>query len=64
MRVEIDHDVCVGAGQCAASAPEVFDQGDTDGLVRLLRQPAAADQAAVREAVWLCPSGAVRVVED
>ncbi|WP_179201447.1 ferredoxin, partial [Streptomyces scabiei] len=26
MDIAIDHDRCIGAGQCALIAPEVFDQ--------------------------------------
>ena len=35
MRVSADRNVCIGAGLCALTAPEVFDQDD-DGLVELL----------------------------
>ncbi|MFC0038942.1 ferredoxin [Actinomadura rayongensis] len=59
MRVTADRTVCVGAGLCALSAPEVFDQDD-DGLVTVLL-PAPADEDAARTAANLCPSGAVRV---
>lgn len=64
MKVEVRRDVCVGAGQCVLSAPGLFDQGEDDGLVILLEQPAGADADAVREVAILCPSGAVRLVED
>jgi ferredoxin len=63
LRVEVDADVCVGAGQCALVAPDVFDQDDTDGVVRLLApHPDAASYPAVREAAALCPSRAIRIV--
>ncbi|MFF2807189.1 ferredoxin [Streptomyces sp. NPDC058000] len=64
MRVSADRTVCVGAGLCALTAPGVFDQDD-DGIVTVLETDPAADaRAAAREAGHLCPSGAVRVVED
>lgn len=64
MRVAADRDLCIGAGLCVVSAPAVFDQDDDDGLVELLvDEPDIADAAAVREAVGLCPSGALSVVE-
>lgn len=64
MRVAADRDLCIGAGLCVVSAPAVFDQDDDDGLVELLvDEPDTADAAAVREAVGLCPSGALSVVE-
>ncbi|MFF0087030.1 ferredoxin [Streptomyces canus] len=32
MRIDVDADRCVGAGQCVMAAPKVFDQND-DGTV-------------------------------
>ncbi|MFF4769720.1 ferredoxin [Streptomyces sp. AM 3-1-1] len=59
-RVEARTEVCVGAGQCVLAAPEVFDQDEEDGLVRLLdARPAAALLPSVREARHRCPSGAI-----
>ncbi|MFJ8753388.1 ferredoxin [Streptomyces sp. NPDC102441] len=63
MRVTADRDVCVGAGLCALTAPDVFDQDD-EGLVTVLAaEPGAGERTLAREAGALCPSGAVRVVE-
>ncbi|HXA62668.1 MAG TPA: ferredoxin, partial [Streptosporangiaceae bacterium] len=36
MTAVADKDVCVGAGMCVLTAPELFDQDD-DGLVAVLR---------------------------
>jgi ferredoxin len=59
MRVNADPDVCIGAGNCVLTAPEVFDQDD-DGVVDLLDpNPAAAYEQRVRNAVARCPSGAI-----
>ncbi|MCW2903784.1 MAG: hypothetical protein JWO67_6049 [Streptosporangiaceae bacterium] len=63
MRVTADRRICVGAGMCVLTAPEIFDQDD-DGLVKVLRPaPDDSEQAAAREAAHLCPSGAVRIDE-
>ena len=63
VRVTADRDVCIGAGMCVLTAPAVFDQTD-DGLVEVLLDTlAAVDAVAVRDAVKLCPSGALSVVE-
>lgn len=60
MRVRADRTVCVGAGMCALTAPEVFDQDDEDGRVVLLTPEPSPDlREAVAEAVELCPSGAL-----
>ncbi|MEV4434420.1 ferredoxin [Streptomyces sp. NPDC049555] len=64
MRITVDSDRCVGAGQCVLSAPDVFDQ-DEDGLVTLLTPaPGAAVRDAVRLAGGLCPSRAITLAED
>lgn len=60
----VDQDVCIGAGRCVLSAPEVFDQGD-DGLVRLADAGPATGPgdrvwAGVEQALATCPSGAIR----
>ena len=62
MRIEGDRDVCVGAGMCMVTAPDVFDQGD-DGLVIVLLDDVPSTEAeATRRAVSLCPSGALRIL--
>lgn len=59
-----DRDRCIGAGMCAMTAPEVFDQDPDDGLVLLLHpEPAVTHRAAARMAVGLCPSGAITLHE-
>lgn len=62
MKVVADRDVCIGAGMCVTTAPELFDQDDHGIVVVLEDEPAAATTA--RRAVGLCPSGALSVVED
>ncbi|RKT88349.1 ferredoxin [Saccharopolyspora antimicrobica] len=65
MRIEADLDRCVGAGQCVLTAPARFDQNDEDGRVVVLQ--AEVDEAGaeeVREAVTVCPSQALALVEQ
>ncbi|MET9700186.1 ferredoxin [Streptomyces sp. NPDC006529] len=60
-RIDIDKDVCIGAGQCALTAPGVFTQDD-DGLSELLPGKEDGDGSAlVREAARACPVGAITV---
>jgi ferredoxin len=60
MDVAIDHERCIGAGQCVLIAPEVFDQGEHDGLAVLRTgRPDAAHPPAVRVAREACPVGAM-----
>jgi ferredoxin len=62
VKVQANRDVCIGAGMCLMTAPEVFDQSDDDGLVILLDEH-PEDRPSVREAVANCPSGAITIVE-
>ncbi|MET9324630.1 ferredoxin [Streptomyces sp. NPDC003038] len=63
MRIDIDTGVCIGAGQCALTAPGVFTQDD-DGFSELL--PGREDgggSALVHEAARACPVSAISVRE-
>ncbi|MFD6182821.1 ferredoxin [Streptomyces goshikiensis] len=61
MRISIDTGVCIGAGQCALTAPEVFTQDD-DGFSELVAgREDGAGSALVREAARACPVSAISV---
>jgi ferredoxin len=64
MKVVADRDVCIGAGMCVMAAG-IFDQ-DEDGLVVIAdaEEVPAEKQQRVRNAVSLCPSGALRLIAD
>ncbi|MFJ3221448.1 ferredoxin [Kitasatospora sp. NPDC086801] len=60
-RVEADTSRCVSSGQCAVTAPLVFDQ-DEDGQVVVLAAELggrAADLA--RQAAAMCPASAIQL---
>jgi ferredoxin len=64
MKVTIDTDKCISAGQCVLVAPDVFDQRDEDGLVILLNASPSLNQAVdVTQAATLCPALAI-TIED
>jgi ferredoxin len=64
MRVSIDEDGCIGAGQCVLAAPDVFDQRDEDGIVVLLNEtPTPELHDVTREAALLCPALVIRLAE-
>jgi ferredoxin len=64
MKIAADRDTCIGAGMCVLTAPAFFDQDD-DGIVQLLVEDVPPENAdAARQAVALCPSGALRVLDD
>ena len=59
--IDIDKGRCIGAGQCALTAPEVFTQDD-DGFSELLEgREDGAGSPLVREAARACPVGAITV---
>ncbi|WP_327312925.1 ferredoxin [Streptomyces sp. NBC_01235] len=64
MKVVVDEEKCVAAGQCVAAAMDVFDQRDDDGIVVLLEEnppPELADD--VRNAAAVCPALAIRITD-
>ncbi|MDT5006629.1 MAG: hypothetical protein QOJ24_3805 [Mycobacterium sp.] len=64
MKVTVDQNKCVSSGQCVLNAGEVFDQRDDDGVVVLLGDSPADDQAVnVRNAAAVCPAMAIDIEE-
>jgi ferredoxin len=64
MKVSVDQDKCVSSGQCVLNAGEVFDQRDDDGVVVLLDETPADEQAVnVRNAAAVCPALAIDIEE-
>ncbi|MGW5657337.1 ferredoxin [Streptomyces humi] len=64
MKVVVDEEKCVAAGQCVAAAADVFDQREDDGIVVLLNENPPADSADdVRNAAAVCPALAIRIEE-
>ncbi len=65
MKIRLDIHRCVGAGQCVWVAPQVFDQSEHDGTVRLrVEQPAAELHDFVREAARVCPARVIHIEEE
>ncbi|MFE9031735.1 ferredoxin [Streptomyces iakyrus] len=62
MDIDIDKDVCIGAGQCALTAPDVFTQDD-DGYSALLPGGERSASPLLREAARACPVSALTVSE-
>ncbi|MFE6051834.1 ferredoxin [Kitasatospora sp. NPDC056446] len=64
LEITVEEHRCVASGQCAMTAPEVFDQRDEDGVVILLdARPPTTAHDGVRAAVALCPAAAIRVAK-
>lgn len=64
MKITVDQDKCVSSGQCVLNATELFDQRDDDGVVVLLNDSPAEDQAEyARKAAAACPALAIDIEE-
>jgi len=61
MRVEVDADICGGFGTCVSKAPTVFELTDAGYAVVLLPDVPEELQAAVQEAMDLCPTRAISI---
>ena len=62
MRVKIDRDLCIGAGNCAAHSPTVFQLDEENNAVVL--DPSSVDVNTLLEAAAGCPMGAVIIEDD
>ncbi|WP_029535675.1 ferredoxin [Saccharopolyspora spinosa] len=59
-QIEVFHERCMGAGNCAEVAPGYFDQSDADGTVVLRRDSFdPADREVVDRAIEICPVAAL-----
>jgi len=64
MRLVIDHSRCRKTGQCSYLHPELF-KSNTDGApIALIEHPEGALLTAAEDAIDLCPSGAITLVEE
>ena len=61
MRAHSDVEACVGAGQCAVLAPDVFDLGDDGKVVVLNAAPSEEERPRVVDAVAACPAFAIEI---
>jgi ferredoxin len=65
MKIVVDLELCIGAGVCVMTAPEVFDQNAEDGRVTLrTAHVSGKDAAFARAAVERCPSAALAIADD
>ncbi len=59
LRVEVDHDRCVGMGMCLTFAPGVFAHNDRRQSEVV--DPDGDSEAAIMEAASNCPTAAIKV---
>ncbi len=64
VRIVIDTERCVMAGECVYNHPRLFAWGESDlPRVRIAELHADADRLEARQAAEVCPSGAITVIE-
>lgn len=62
MRVVVNFDVCDAHGDCVVEAPEIFDLGDDDDVVRVLQEEPSEDlRKAAERAAESCPVSAIEI---
>ncbi|MDX2561347.1 ferredoxin [Streptomyces sp. TX20-6-3] len=61
MRISIDAELCIGAGQCAMTSPDVFTQDDDGFGMVVTGQDGGTGGPLVREAARACPVRAISV---
>lgn len=64
MRIVIDHEKCIMAGECVYNHPGLFAFGDDNLPEVLVAEPStAAQQLGARQAAEVCPSGAITLLD-
>ncbi|RDH74743.1 ferredoxin [Mycolicibacterium moriokaense] len=63
MKITADRDVCIQAGNCVMVADNLFDQDDDGVVVVLVDEVPDGEEDKAREAVKLCPSQALKIVD-
>lgn len=64
VHVSVDPELCIGSGDCARLAPEAFVIDETRGISVPLEAAVAADAALLAQAAYVCPTQAIRIVDD
>ena len=58
MKVFVDHDICIGCGQCEMTCPEVFQMAE--GKSTVIQKPVSPENyEAVKQAAENCPVSAI-----
>ncbi len=63
MKLVVDQERCRGHAQCVAVAPELFElRGERSHV--LVEEPGPEHDAAIEDAILVCPEAAVSRVDD
>lgn len=61
LRIAVDHDVCMGNGQCVLLAPGVFRHNENRQSEAV--DPSGAPEELILKAAAFCPTGAITVAD-
>ena len=64
VKINIDLEACVGAGQCVVVMPSVFDVDDDGKVILVDGVPGEEARAEVEAAAAACPAWAIEVEDD
>lgn len=63
MKLDINHDLCIGCGACVAVAPELIDMSDEQLAVVIVDIVKTEEIDTAKEAIECCPVDAVYEVK-
>jgi ferredoxin len=63
VHIEIDEDLCIGAGICESIAPDVFQVQEEKATLLLSTEITADNRDLMTQAVSRCPAAALRIEE-
>ncbi len=61
LQITVDHDLCMGNGQCVFLAPDVFRHNANRQSAVV--DPAGAPEETVLKAAGFCPTGAISIAD-
>jgi ferredoxin len=61
MKLHVDVDICGGQGVCTGIRPDIFEIGDDNTVYLLTDDFTEADLPDLADAVFLCPTQALRL---
>jgi ferredoxin len=61
LQIAVDHDLCMGNGQCVFLAPDVFRHNANRQSEPI--DPAGAPEETILKAAGFCPTGAISVAD-
>jgi ferredoxin len=64
LEASVDPDLCIGSGDCVARVPLAFVIDDAAGVAVVTPAAVTAPRDDLLQAAMVCPTQAIRVVED